>query len=341
MSNPVTISDVAKMIKDGRIADAKSQARELLDRAAPQDLAVIANCAYILETWPKIGVVKLRAYWATANQHERVIIAACAPEPGEQRQHPASTTTREPRWTRRNLYQAPRDLRQEVRPELRRAPRRNTAEEPAIVSTYQRERAGADDAPTQEARPDGYAIDYDRAALPALRGTPCVRCWVERSTRDYTHHHDDGLCVDCRASGRPGIPSLPDGHTRTDLIEARCAFIARTFPRAAIKLLRRYWQQSTHDHDRMVVATWVQRHDLSELAETTVPQRPRAMVSEPAKCSTCGESRHSPDFRHLAQDDGLCAGCRALDRDSTPLPESGSVESDETNDTDRLTAAAA
>ena len=77
MSNSVTITDVAKLVKDGRVADAKSQARKLLDSANSQDLGVIANCAYILETWPKIGVVKLRAYWSSANEHDRAIIAAC------------------------------------------------------------------------------------------------------------------------------------------------------------------------------------------------------------------------------------------------------------------------
>lgn len=340
MSNTVTLSDVASLVKAGRIADAKRQTARLLTSADPQDLGVITHCAYILETWPKIGVLKLRAYWHSANEHDRAIIAACAPERGEQRHRPEHATARQPRWTRRNQYQAPRDICHEVRPELRRATRRPAPEEPAVVADYQRDRAGIDDVPGQVEQPAGYAIDYDRAAVPALRGTPCVRCWLERSARDHAGRHDDGLCTDCRDSGRPGIPSLPDGHTRDDVIEARCAFIARNFPKAAVKLLRRYWQQSTNDHDRGVVATWVQHHDLNELARTTSPSTGRIVASEPAACTTCGEPRRACDVRCLAADDGLCSDCRALDCRSVERSEPTARESDETDEAERATAAA-
>jgi hypothetical protein len=341
MSNSVTLSDVATLVKTGNIADAKRHTAALLASAEPQDLEIIAQCAYILETWPKIGVLKLRDYWNRANAHDRAIIAACAPERGEQRHRPEQATTREPRWTRRNQYQAPRDVCHEVRPELRRAAHRPTPEEPAVVADYQRERAGIDDLPGRAEQPVGYAIDYDRAAVPDLRGTPCVRCWLERSTGEQTGRQDDGLCTDCRTSGRPGIPSLPDGHTRDDAIEARCAFIAHTFPKAAVKLLRRYWQQCTGDHDRKVIAAWVQRHDLTELTRTASPAVVETITAEPAACATCGESRRVCDVRHLATDDGLCTDCRALDCCSVQQSEPAADESGESDNAEQVTAPAA
>lgn len=259
MSTQSHISDLANLIKSGDLTEAKRQATTLISEADPHDLRVITQCAYILETWPRIGVLKLRAYWRAANDHDRTIIAACAPEEGEQRQSTPTESPR-PRWAGRTS-EAPRDLRHEIRPELRRAARpTNNRDESAITDAYQRERAGVDDAPEQAERPNAYAIDYDRAALPPLFGTPCVRCWLERSQADQLSKPDDGLCTDCRDAGRPGIPSLPDGHTRADIIAARCAFITATYPEPAVKLLRRYWQQST-GNDRTTIAEWVQRHE--------------------------------------------------------------------------------
>jgi hypothetical protein len=68
------------MIRNGDLTGAKRQAKAVLADAEPHDLAVIAHCAHILETWPRIGVLKLRAYWQSADERDRSIIAACAPE---------------------------------------------------------------------------------------------------------------------------------------------------------------------------------------------------------------------------------------------------------------------
>lgn len=301
MSHSADISDLATLVKNGKLTEAKRAARTLLDNADPHDLEVIANCAHTLETWPKIGVAKLRHYWQEANAHDRAIIAACVPEPGEQRHRPHLDDGRQPRWTRKTRYQAPRD---------------NAArQDPAIVTAYQRERAGIDDAPEQTERPAGYALDYDRAALADIQATPCVRCWLERSTTDYAGQQDDGLCGDCRDKGRPGIPALPEGHTRADAINARCAFIATHFPTAAIKLLRRYWQRCTDPADRATIANWVQQYHPNCAAETVPPTAP-----EVTACSTCGQERSLRDLRGKAADDGLCTACRRLDSDATPPP---------------------
>lgn len=301
-----SILHVAEMIKNGDTAEAKRQAKTLLAEADPHDLNVIARCAYILDTWPKIGVLKLRAYWRGANNHDRAIIAACAPEQGAERGQTA-TTGRQPQWTNRNKYQAPRDLRHEIHPELRRPTRRaHTRADQAVADAYQRERAGVDDAPQQAEQPSEHAIDYDRAALPPLHGTPCVRCWVERCAADQRGRQDDGLCSGCREAGRPGIPALPESHTRADVIHARCAFIAAIHPQSAIKLLRRYWQQSTSD-DRNVIRDWVQHTDLTPPADTTTQQD---TTDEKSTCSTCGEPCRTRD---AGRADGLCADCRKLD----------------------------
>lgn len=264
MTTTVTIPDLAQLIKAGDLAEAKRQASTVLADADPHDLQVVAHCAHILETWPKIGVLKLRSYWQKSDEHDRVIIATCAPEQG-QTPRTQSNDDPTPRWTARNKHEAPRDVRREIRPELCRPPR-PTGNDSAEVTAYERERAGIDDAPPDVDQPDGYALDYDQAAVPPLRGIPCVRCWLERSAADQTRRHDDGLCTECRERGRPGIPSLPDNHTRTDRIEARCAFIADTYPHLAVSLLRRFWQQVTADDDRCTIALWVGAHQLTEPA---------------------------------------------------------------------------
>jgi hypothetical protein len=300
------IADLAAMIRNRDLAAAKRQAKAVLADAEPHDLAVVAQCAHILETWPKIGVVKLRAYWRSADERDRSIIAACAPEQDDQRCHRPSANEPTPHWNSQNKYQAPRDIRHEVRPELRRPPKRDDR---AVPDAYQHERAGVDDTPPQQDRPDGYTIDYDRAALPPLHGTPCVRCWLERSSANQHRKHDDGLCEACRDTGRPGIPALPQEHSRADAIEARCTFIAATYPQTAVRLLRRYWQQSTAD-TRTVITEWVNRNTITD---STAPT-PQTDADEPATCSTCGQPRRARDLNAV---DGLCADCRALEDDPT------------------------
>jgi hypothetical protein len=307
MSISTGIADLAAMIRSGDLAAAKHQAKAVLADAEPHDLAVVAHCTHILETWPKIGVLKLRAYWQSADEHDRSIIAACAPGQDDRRCQRPPGTEPIPRWNRRNMYQAPRDIRHEVRPELRRPSKRDDR---SVPDAYQRERAGVDDMPPRQDRPDGYTIDYDRAALPPLHGTPCVRCWLERSSADQHRKHDDGLCEACRDAGRPGIPDLPQQHSRADAIEARCTFIAATYPQTAVRLLRRYWQQSTAD-TRNVITEWVKQNTITD----PVAPNLQTDADQPAMCSTCGRPRRARD---LNASDGLCTDCRAMEDDRPP-----------------------
>lgn len=307
-SVPAAIADLATLVKSGQIHQAKRKASRMLDTAPRADLELIALCARVLDSYPRTGLARLRELWRRADEHQRRIIAACAPEPGQARTstHPNAV---EPRWNRRTFYQAPSVVRREIRPEQRRAARPKPAE-PATVAAYMRERAGVDDAPVRDERPAGYAHDYDRAAVSALRGTPCVCCWLERSARDYTRTSDDGLCLDCRELGRPGIPPLPPDHARADAVAARCAYLADRWGASARSLLRKEWRRATPG-DRETIAAWVQVHPLTE-AQPAEANRPQA-AAPLNRCSTCGQARRPRDVRNLEADDKLCAGCRDLD----------------------------
>lgn len=323
MPTAAAISDVARLVRSGQLADAKRLTRKLIDYADPHDLEIIVRCTHVLETWPRIGVLKLRAYWRNANQHDRSIIEACVPENGEQRGHTEPSAARSPRWTKQNRYQAPRDVRTETRPEARRpASTRRVDRGSSVVEAYLRERAEMPEEAEGEESPVGYQLDYDRAALSPLHGTPCVRCWLERAAYDRRTGHDDGLCTECRDRGRPGITGLPPGHSRSDLIEARCAFITDTYPHIALRLLRRYWQQAGNDKDRAVVAAWVRDHHTAEDPALAVPApRTPASTGDGVRCTSCGEPRSSRDTRHLNVDDGLCVDCRAVDHDTNEAPQ--------------------
>lgn len=305
MSQQATISDVAQLVRSGEIKQAKQQARALLDSAQPRDLELIAQCADIVQNYPRTAVDRLRWMWQHADAHGRDIIAACAPAPGETYTRPDDSQVRAPRWTRRNRYQAPSTVTRRVRPELRRRPAR-TARDTAVVIAYDRERAGIDDQPEQTERPDGYVIDYERAALPSLRGAACLSCWIERAAADRNRRPDDGLCAECRDAGRRGIEPLPAGHTRAEAIAARCEFIATTHrPATARTLLRVDWQHAT-DRDRAVIAAWVHAHPIPDI-------QPAESGPESDPCATCGHQRRPRDTRHVPADDGQCTACRQLD----------------------------
>lgn len=319
MSHSVTIpealTNVAALVSAGELKAARREGRKLLDIADQRSLEIIAECVRILETRPRIAVIKLRHFRDTCdNETDRAIIAACTPKPGEQARRPEPEPDRAPRWTRRAIEKARSraagEVRTSVRPELRRRNRRQAREESAVVSVYASERAGVDDAPERAELPVGYAIDYDRAAVPALRGTPCVFCWLERSSADQASGRgDDGLCADCRESSRPGIPTLPAGHTHVDAIEARCAYIAARTGTAAHGILCKEWQRA-NARDRATIAAWVQTHPLP--ADTApVAEHDANTAAVGAACEQCGDLRQ---VRH-----GLCVDCRKLD-DHAPAP---------------------
>jgi len=111
-----------------------------------------------------------------------------------------------------------------------------------------------DRAESDENRP----LDYDLAALPPLRGLPCVVCRTERSSRGQHRRADDGLCEDCRESGRPGIPAPATDALREAWILARCSYTAATSasPAECRARLRADWRHLGRE-DRATVTRWV------------------------------------------------------------------------------------
>ncbi|GGM67771.1 hypothetical protein GCM10012275_42970 [Longimycelium tulufanense] len=312
MSHSVAISDeiteLAALVKAGDLAAARRRARTLLDTVNPETLAILARCVATLERYPfPSALPRLRQAWRDHPNH-RDLIAACVPDTDPGVYRPDIQPARPNRYGRHN-YRAPRDHRTWTDPTRRRA-RRIQREEPRTATEYFDSRAGVDDAPARAERPIGYALDYDKAAVPDVRGLPCVACWLERSRADVharrarAGHGDDGLCHDCRERGRPGIPELPPGHTLADAVAARCAHIAAHTGNAAHAILRREWQRAGHRAHRDLIAAWVQAHPLPATTQDDTPTEP-APSAAPAGCVTCGDLRQVRD--------GLCVDCRKLD----------------------------
>jgi hypothetical protein len=311
------VADVAAMLKNGNLRQAKRNMALLLDNVHPSVLALLNECADILSRPTAIARPKLTAVWRryAAHPEAQKIIEACAPArdewdhrqvpelPADDHPRRADTPTPRPVNTRSGTPVSREDLR--ARRDQRQA-RKDTA-------AYFAQRTEGDDQPRDDDRPDGYALDYDHAAVPALRGTPCVCCWLERSTADQatSRRSDDGLCSECREKARPGIPELPAGHTRADAITARCALIAAKYhPDTARAILRNEWYRAQTAQDRATIAAWVQAH-------TATVDAPAA--SAPAQvtptCGTCGATRQIRDEQ--------CVDCRTLDTE--PAAVSGSA----------------
>jgi hypothetical protein len=338
MSQSVTIHDallqVAILVKEGDNRRAKREMRELLNVADGASLALISRCASTLEHFPhRIAVEKLRNAWRrTADEDQRALIVACAPEQDNGQYRPETEPAAPSRYGRDN-YRAPRNSRRSYDPTRRKAQRtQRQARQEAAAVRYFSERGGVAEGQQLKDRDDRaqdvqvYAsgLDYDKAGVPDTRGLPCVACWLERAAADVATdrvragHGDDGLCGDCRESGRPGIPELPAGHTRAEAIEARCAFIAERAGTSARGILRREWKRYADPRERATVAAWVQAHPLPEPAAPSEPPAEETASAETAAPVTaavdgaCEQCRGIRQVRH-----GLCLDCRQLD--SAPL----------------------
>lgn len=307
------LTDVTTAVQRGDITRAKRYAAHLLDQLDDTTHRIVATCVNTIERYPERADIHLRARWkSTTNDTHRAVIAAFGtaymqrdPRPTTPNQRPKPTP-------------APRDHHTETRPEARRT---LTEQDRARLRAHDRaeaqaaayaDRAGVDDQPP----PAGvYAsgLDYDRAAVPALRGTPCVRCWLERTPADHRNHSDDGLCGECRDKGRTGIPDLPADHTRADAVEARCTFLTTTYPNARALLLR-WWKTYATPADRITITDWVHRHPLPDTPTTAIPA-PRSDTTadtDPGEqCTRCGYPRadNAPDTQ--------CDHCRDADHTNT------------------------
>lgn len=158
----------------------------------------------------------------------------------------------------------------------------------------------------------GYEFDYAKAAVAPLRTTPCVWCWCERTPTDHratrpaspatTPRHDDGLCRNCRADNRPGLPQQPttppgtvrtvaylNPHARKVATQAAaatslCAAVAEHLPTAAALVwLRTHYRLAPEAHRPAItawVAQWLNTH--RPQPQPPAPNTPAVPAQAPA-----------------------------------------------------------
>jgi hypothetical protein len=319
VSVPEVLSELSDLVSAGDIPAARKLSKTLVNKADLHSLTLIARIAELLENRPRTAVDILRQWWKTApTETDKAIITACAPKQGDQRRQ--AQPDRAPQRNR-DQYQAPSAVTTEQRPDARQRRRtRQEQQDAAAFGRYQAERAGVAegdqlkdrDAAAKDAQVYASGIDYDTAALYGTRGLRCLSCWISRGSAELdtervkAGHGDDGLCVECRESGRPGIPPLPAGHLHADEITARCAFIcAELDAPAALVALRTEWKQATDPAVQALIADYVAAHLPADQAD----------AAPLAACGTCGIERGPRDVRGLPTDDGQCAECRELAAD--------------------------
>ena len=103
---------------------------------------------------------------------------------------------------------------------------------------------------TRSGRPDGYPVDFDRAALERPQAVVCTGCHLERTPAAVVR--GDGVCADCRADGLGRHPMVVR-------CEAILAAAMRRGPWARRKL-RRLWN-AADAADRATITAWVAAHD--------------------------------------------------------------------------------
>lgn len=309
-----SIAEVAAMIKNGKNRDAKRLMAQLLDNVKPHVLDLLTECAEILSRPSAVARPELLDLWVRHNTHPeaRMIIAACAPAQDEwdsrQLETPEvahvqrdNTHHNSPVHARRSAPASRSDLRG----------RRARARADQHAAAYTKHRAGVDDQPAYGPRPDAYAIDYDNAALHAMRGLDCVTCWTERTRADHAPRvregdlSDDGLCSECRDKGREGIPSLAHDFTAADAVAARCTYIAaRHRPATARTLLNADWH-AVGSEAKALIAGWCAANVEMVNAEP-VTHEPATVACE------CGSTTRVRD--------GACADCRQLATEQSAQP---------------------
>lgn len=339
IDSPEAINEAVGHFLAGEIVTAKRVLSRALNTASPAELAIVAECVRIWGTYPRSARAHFVRLWETNTSDEaRRIIEAFAPKLGEAPRHRTPEPESAPKWNRENRYQAPRNGRtRKADPATLRSRRTDRQEEQErrahnVVSAYAfdddegKGRAGYDesrpgdaqsrtefDVDTDQGSDYASGLDFDRAAVADLRGTPCVYkyCGMERSVHDQRpdltgRTHDDGLCEECRDKGRTGVPALPQGHTRSAAIVARCAYLAAQLagrPATLRTRLHGEWYAYRRPEDRAAVSLWVQAHP-EVFAEAT---------PEPVSVAPCDRCRSTHRVRK-----GKCADCRKLPADPQP-----------------------
>ncbi|MEU2032785.1 MobF family relaxase [Nocardia amamiensis] len=277
------IRQVAELFRTGQVPAAIAAFGDLTDIASEEQRRILAAVAETLygNSFP---VARARLRWAGERfpQH-RALIDAATPTTDPHVYQPATTPT-EPAHRRDRHHVAARDHHEHTDPLARRNPLTdNQIDARRAEQDYSDTRAHIDDQPhdrpepdrfthpsyrrdeATDPRPDGYTLDYDRAAVPASRGLSCVACGLERPRTDAIpvppRRADDGLCNDCRDTGEPGMPD----HDPADHVTARCDYIAATRPAPAARaMLRRDWRAARNPTHRAAIETWIRNHPLSD-----------------------------------------------------------------------------
>lgn len=316
------LADVTALVRAGELDAAKREAARLLDTADEHTRDTLARCTWTLTHRPRTAITDLRQLAQTAaTEQDAELIRACTPDPIEYHARPETQPPqddRAPHWSADTRYQAPHDEHSRTDPAARRTARQRhqvgQAQPPLSTLDYFSSRTeGYDYRPDEwtQHTPEGYSLDYDRAAVPPLRGQPCLFCWIERAPAEVhraaqmrTGHGDDGLCADCRELAAAvdiprGIPPLSPTHTYRDQVQARCHYIAEWHPAAALTILAHEWQRARrcagpakHDPDtctRHLIAEWVHTHR-AELDRRAAKTRP---ALHPAPRPVTGASRNA------------------------------------------------
>lgn len=328
-SLPEARAELSALVRAGEFRAARALGRKLLKVVDVRELWLIALSIEELENRPHTAVALLRHWQDTApTDADRAIIAACMPEQDAPRRRAESDTGRAPAWNGRNNYQAPSTVTTTQRNDVRRRRRsRQQQQDAAAFTQYREQRAGVRegdqlkdrDERAQDAQVYASGFDYDRAAL---HGTEepfrCLSCRISRGRYDLDGdrikdgHGDDGLCAECRDSGRPGIPELPAGHSVADAVTARCSFYWAELGTVAARVaLRVEWQQAAKLPEvREAIADYVTANLPAEK-----PTEEEADTPALTACQFCAAPRSPRDYRQVRKagtDDGLCGACREL-----------------------------
>ncbi|UGT55058.1 MobF family relaxase [Nocardia asteroides] len=260
---PTGIDRIAELFANGQVADAVDAFRTLHTGLSDDEQAALTAVSETLYQY-SFPVARARLRWAAQQfPHHRALIQACTPTTDP---HVFRRDTEPDHNRTRPVY----DHREYIDPTITPAafdPIQAAGND--VIDTYLADPEtldGRDPTSTTSTRAasGGFPIDYDRAAIPAIVGLPCVDCSIERpgnaSSPVPPRISDDGLCHDCRDNERPGIPE----HDPAEHLTARCAHITETHPApAALAMLRRDWR-TLDQPGRALIEQWLTDNPLTE-----------------------------------------------------------------------------
>jgi len=290
---------IRTLVQAQNIREAKNELRQLKSAIDDPTWLLLTEIANTLRfKTHDTAVAKLRNLWQR-NEPYRDIIEACVPKQGEGQYIRKAARQKRP----------PPD---EVRPKPGN-----------LTESYEDDlgKTERDDPGTPRPKPITDRHDYDIDAALEVRSGLCVSCRLERAEMDtltgrvLTGHGDDGLCYDCRDSGRAGIPELPLGHVPVDAVLARLDFLADSFGTKDRGIYRQEWRNSLLPAEKGIIGHWVKAqtsaaNEAASVVETptvavmahTEPDQQAGPVAETptvddpnGDCAKCGEWRQLRD----------------------------------------------